>query len=349
MFMAVTLQHVADRVGVSAPTVSQILNPSGKRARMFAEDTRRRVQQAALELGYRPNAAARSTATGRFGAVTLLLSQYNNRSQMPPRLLDGIDEALAEADLHLTIARLPDEKLTDPDAMPKLLRQLTSDGLLINYNAHIPPRMVDLIARYRLPSVWINSKQPHDCVHPDDHAGARDATRLLIEAGHTRVAFVDYTYGPSPADPHYSNTDRRAGYHDAMREAGLTPRLICDKGNIELAERLTFTRAWLAADDRPTAVLCYTHHESAPILAAADRMGLTLPRDLTLFTIHDEAVRHFDLRVPTAVLPEREIGKRAVAMLRDRIQRRATDAPPMPVPLRMEHTEHLAGPSPADR
>ena len=346
--MAVTLQAVASKAGVSLPTVCHILNPRSKRAGLFALETQRRVRQIATEMGYRPNAAARSIAIGRFGAVTLLLSQHGNRSQLPPRLLDGIDEALADAELHLMVARLPDEKLTDPQAMPKLLRQLTSDGLLINYNAHIPARMIELIKQYELPCVWINSKQPHDCVHPDDEKAAYDATRLMLVAGHTRIAFIDYTYGPSPERCHYSNTDRRAGYRRAMMDAGLSPRLICGPENIPLEDRPAFTRDWLTADDRPTAALCYTHHESAPILATADRLGMSLPRDLALFTIHDEAVRHFDIRVPTAMLPEREIGKRAVTLLRDRIARPHDHADPIAVPLRLEYTEHLAGPTPAE-
>jgi LacI family transcriptional regulator len=340
--VAVTLQHIADRVGVSAPTVSQILSPTSKRAGLFADSTRDRVRKAADELGYRANAAARSTATGRFGAVTLLLSQHDNRSQLPPRLLDGIDEALAGLGLHLMVARLPDAKLTDADAMPKLLRELTSDGLLINYNAHIPPRMIDLIRQYSLPSVWINSKHEHNCVYPDDEQAGYDATRLLLDAGHTRVAFVDYTYGPSPKRCHYSNTDRRAGYRRAMDEAGLEPRLICGDDNIRLENRIPFTRDWLDADDCPTAVVCYTHHESTAILVACDRTGRRVPDDLSITVVHDEPVTHYDVRVPTAKLPEREIGKQAVAMLHQRIQHPSRAAEPVVVPLDFLQTEHVA-------
>ncbi len=338
--MAVTLRTIAEQAGVSRPTVSHILNPTSRRAGLFAEETRNRVIAIAKEMGYRPNAAARSTSTGRFGAVTLLLSQFGNRSQVPPRLLDGIDEALAETDLHLTLARLPDEKLTDNAVMPKLLRQLASDGLLINYNAHIPQRMIDLIARFDLPGVWINSKQPHDCIYPDDEKAGFDATQLLLQAGHTRIAFVDYTYGKTPVRRHYSNTDRRAGYARAMLDAGLTPRLICGDDHLPLEQRIDFTRAWLGRDDRPSAVVCYTHHESAPILTTADRMGLSIPRDLSIVTVHDEVVRHYDIPVPTLVLPEREIGRRAVEMLRRRIEESSV-MPAVAVPCTIANAESL--------
>ncbi len=342
--MAVTLQNIADRVGVSAPTVSQILSPTSVRAQLFSEDTRKRVRKAAQDLGYRANAAARSTATGRFGAVTLLLSQHGNRSQLPARLLDGIDEALAAADLHLMVARLPDDKLTDPGEMPKLLRQLTSDGLLINYNAHIPQRMIDLIDKYRLPSVWINSKQSQNCVYPNDELAGYDATRSMIDAGHQRVAFADYTYGPSPERCHYSSPDRRAGYRRAMAEAGLQPRLICSEGNIPQDQRPAFTRSWLDVADKPTAVVCYTKHECDPIHFTASQMGISIPRELCLIATHDEPIRYFDLKIPTAVLPENRIGHEAVTMLIRQIQNSRESAQSIPVPLSMTHIDCVAPP-----
>ena len=94
-----------------------------------SEKTAEKIRAAARELGYRPNAAARATATGRFGAVTLVLSTTGNRSTLPGELLGGIHDALDRAGKHLITATLDDdERLTDPHSMPRLLTEACSDG-----------------------------------------------------------------------------------------------------------------------------------------------------------------------------------------------------------------------------
>ncbi len=342
--MTITLRDVAAESGVSLPTASQILNPSSGRAELFSVATRERVRATAARLGYRPNMAARSTSTGRFGAVTLLLSSDPVRSQLPGELFAGIDDAVAAADLHLLVARLPDQKLTDAGMVPKLLQQLASDGLLINYNANIPPVMVELIDRHSLPGVWINSKQKHDCVHPADREMARAGTRLLLDAGHRRIAFVDYTHGSEVPESHYSARDRRDGYFETMKAAGLEGRMIWGTGDIPYEERIAFTRSWLEARDCPTAVLCYSNHEGAAIMSVADRMGLSIPRDLTVIVVHDRPVQHFEVHLPTLVLPEREVGLRAVAMLIRRISGQVTKAKGVAVPHTLANGDWIAPP-----
>jgi len=133
--MATTLKVIAEAAGVSIPVVSQVLNSKGQR---FRPETRRRVRQAAERLGYRPNNSARAMATGRLGCAALVLSTQGYRSTLPAELLRGIDEELARHNMHLTIARLPDEKLTREGYVPKILREWLSDGLLINYTSDIP-------------------------------------------------------------------------------------------------------------------------------------------------------------------------------------------------------------------
>ena len=80
--------------------------------------------------------------------------------------------------------------------------------------------------------MWVNAKFEVDCVYPDDYGAAKSATRQLIELGHRRIAFVHFinplfgaTFEESRPRFHYSVEDRAFGYRDAMREAGLSPRV----------------------------------------------------------------------------------------------------------------------------
>jgi LacI family transcriptional regulator len=341
--MAVTLKAVASRAGVSLPTVSHILGRS-KRADLFAPETRERVRQVAREMGYRPNAAARSTATGRFSSVAILQSTFHNRSILPDQLVAGIDSVLSEREMHLTLARLSDEKLTSGSYVPRILRQLTSDGLLINYNAHIPARMIELVEEFDLPAVWINSQHAHDCVYPDDEQSAYDATVALLARGHRRVAFVDYTYGRQNLSRHYSNPARHAGYARAMTEAGLAPWVITGETDIPYPERLDFSAGWLSKPDRPTAVLTYSGREIDAIIATGYRVGLNLPGDLAMVGYHDEPIRHFHLRVATMVLPEFAVGAEATRLLLQKIDNRTFRAAPTRVPLTLDAGDTLSPP-----
>ena len=173
----VTLKMVAERARVSSPTASFILNPQSNRKGCFTAATCEKVEAAAIALGYRRNGAAHSTATGRFNCVDLLLSRESVRSIVPLGLIEGVEAELAAAGQRLLISRLPDTELTDARKVPRLLQDLSSDGLLINYNSHVPPAMERLIGRFRLPAVWINSLHEADCVRPDDYAAGRDLTR----------------------------------------------------------------------------------------------------------------------------------------------------------------------------
>src|SRR4051794_17942945 len=118
--MSVGIKEIAQLTGLSVPTVGNVLGRSGAR---YSEDTRRRVLEAARELGYRPNSSARAMRQGRFGCAALILtrSRQQTHSYIPNRLLDGIDDELALHDMHLTVSRLTDEELSAVDFVPKVL------------------------------------------------------------------------------------------------------------------------------------------------------------------------------------------------------------------------------------
>ncbi len=312
--MPVTLREIARESGVSATVASLVLNSKGQR---FRPETRRRVLRVARKLHYRPNASARSVATGRFGCIALLLSTNRFYSNLPPSLLDGVQHELGRRDMHLTIAQLPDERLTSDGVVPKILREWFSDGLLINYHFHIPEQMIGLIRSHEVPSVWINAKMPADCVYPDDFGAGRHVAEHMIGLGHRRIAYVDYSHGEaSMAGAHYSAADRCAGYDRAMRQAGLAPRVIRGEGlSVPYVERQAYTAAWLGGDARPTAVISYGADGIGVVAVAAAAAGLDVPRDLTLATFSDRAEHFLGGTIATVLVPQFETGREAVRML----------------------------------
>ncbi len=334
-----TQSDVAREVGVSLMTVQRAL--SGHR--YVAEATRLRIEQAAQRMGYRPNTAARSTRTGRTGCIALLLSTLGTRSITSGATLDGIQEALRSRDLHLLIEAMPDAQLTDAGFVPKMLRQLTSDGLLINYNAQIPQAMIDLLGLADLPLVWLNSKQEADCVYPDDFGAARTLTAELIAMGHRRIDFVDFTHSLVEPAWHYSGVDRHAGYADAMREAGLTPRRRGSREEFETGLALDAAMAMLRRDDRPTAVVGYVGRESRIMHTAARLIGLSVPGDLSIASFDIRVDQEMGLSTTTMLVPDVQVGRLGAEMLLDKLDDAGGTCPPVAVAFAFHLGQTCAG------
>ncbi len=286
--------------------------------------------------------------TGKFGCVALLLSTEYGRNTLPGRLLDGIHDALAGSEYHLMLTRLPDETLTSEGFVPRILREWMSDGLLINYTDHIPRRMLELIEEHSVPSVWINTKLNADCIRPDDFDAGRRAAGLLIDLGHRDVAYVDCGhYRAELATAHYSAADRLAGYEAAVRDAALRPRLLGDRSLLEGDVREEWSAlfaGWLKAADRPTAAVTYSVHEAYPLLCAAREAGLAVPADLSIVTIADERVDVAGVRLPTLVIPQCDLGRRAAEMILQKVSNPSEPLDPVVMPMRLEQADAAAPP-----
>lgn len=310
-----TQADLAKLAGVSTVTIHKALsNQSG-----VSDVMRQRIHGLAAKHGYRLNTHAKAMRQGRCGNIALLLSTQPVRSHLPVDLVLGIQDELEKHDCHMSIARLPDQKLTDEGFVPKVLREMFADGLLINYTDHMPRKMLDLIARYRIPSVWINSRQAGDCVYPDDEAAGREATRRLIELGHQRIAFVDFSHDLN-VDPqaHFSAAARRDGYAAAMVDARLTPRIA--QRSVLYKDRAQAAFDLLQSPDRPTAIVAYSGPVAIAILVAAARLQLEVPRDLAIVSFGDSRIVDPGVIIDTLIIPQAEMGRIGVEMLLLKIQ-----------------------------
>lgn len=319
----ITQTQIAELVGVSQMTVHKALHGHQK----VSAATREKILKVARKHGYRTNAAASTMRTGRTGCIALLLSTVNYRSLVPQAMLDGIQHALAAHELRLLMDRLPDDILTSADDFPGVMREWRSDGLLINYNAEVPDGMVDLIEREGLPYVWLNARCKQDAVHPDDKEGARELTERLIELGHRRISYLDTTRGA-----HYSPRARFNGYSQALRDRSLAPEHVGSFEDRESGTLVDLFRTMLKKENAPTACICYSMHEATCLLHAAGLEGIAVPDELSIAVFAEEQLDPLGVRLSTAVIPQKEVGRRGVELLQQRLNAAGRHVPSVKIP-----------------
>lgn len=306
-----SLEAIAQHLGISRSSVATALRGSRRPKRPATIAKTQAIRAAAAELGYRPNSAAKAVSTGRFGCVTLVGTTAPGRSSLNPRMLWGLHDGLTAFDIHLAVAVIPDEEFAAQGILPKILREQMSDGLLINYTDHIPAQLEAIIEDEVIPALWLNSKQPHDCIRPDDESAARQATLRLIQHGHRNIGYLAWGRGDEDwSERHYSEADRQQGYEQVMASAGLPLRIMRGRRQIPGAERFDFVHAMLAAHDRPSAVLvpCPAVPE---LMVACHHLGLRVPQDLSIVQIADEATHVMGLRPTSYLVPHEELGRAA--------------------------------------
>jgi LacI family transcriptional regulator len=312
--MAATIQDIAVRAGVSPGTVSRILNGKNKENRPTMIQRAARVRELATELGYRPNAAARSILSGKFGLVAFVTCGDWGADWFPRSVLHGIHQALEEQHLRLVITEVKADRLNDPKYAPTLVREASVDGIIVHLDTRYGQSAIDYFESLNIPVIWVNNLMPRRAVYPDDEPAARMLTEQLIAEGHRKIGYVRFG---QEFVAHYSVAARREGYRAAMAAAGLPTR----EWERDYPGEALFGAEKMAAEFMDvcgdcTAAVCYEVSEAVTLHAAAARCGRRVPEDLKIVAFHEREVRsHTGLEIPTMLIPFYEIGYSAATML----------------------------------
>ena len=295
------LRDVAERAGVDPSLVSRVL--SGSLPFSIRDETRERIVAAAAELDYRPNAQARALRRRRSMLIGMIVPTLSN--VVFERIHAGAAERAEELGYTLVVAA------GTADDFPDLLHGQV-DGLLLAVatQKHAP---VVVPRGLRLPIVLVNRAESDGLtsVTVDDAAGARLATQHLFELGHRRVGHLA---GPSEVD---TGRRRLQGFLEACRERGDEPAgdLIVEGGYSE-REGFAAMHALLDRPDRPTAVFVANLLAAVGALAAARQLGLRVPVDVSVASLHDAPLAEYlDPPLTTVRMPLEEMGRRAIEIL----------------------------------
>ena len=329
----VTVKDVAEQVGVARSTAGHILTGRGRELGI-SEETRARVFEMARQLGYRPNASARAMKKGCFDTIGFLATRF--QEYLPVPLLRGIMEEAARHGKKLLMTEVERGNLGEPGTVPKLLRELSLDGVLTSFTYHQPKAATDYMRELRIPSVAINYKKDANAVYPDEFNGARAITDRLLERGCRRIAYFDITTPGTVT--HYSTIDRQAGYRAALEQAGIEPRIEAREVAWEFRKggendpRLEPARNLLAGDNPPEAVICSESAAVGPLLRAAIERGWQIPRDIMILAFHHEPLTSLGWPVHFLKIPHEQCGRKAVEMLLNQIENGDESTPAIVVP-----------------
>ncbi|MEU5939186.1 substrate-binding domain-containing protein [Micromonospora sp. NPDC047548] len=259
----VTIATVARHAQVSRQTVSNVLNTP----HIVREETRQRVQEAIATLGYRVSQAARQMRTGRSRLIAVRIEPTRDgiNGSVLDRFLHGLTET-AEAAGYRALLYTAADAAAEIATYDDLLSAYDLDGFVLTGTDHGDSRTAWLadrgVAFVTFGRPW-DDPDAHPWVDVDGAAGTAQATRHLLAAGHRRIGFIGWPAGSGVGD------DRRAGWRETLRAAGVDPTGL-DRETLDgIAEGERLAADLLAAAPPPTALVCASDSLALGALQAA--------------------------------------------------------------------------------
>jgi DNA-binding LacI/PurR family transcriptional regulator len=294
--MSVTLKDVAERAGVSRSAVSRTFTAGAS----VSPKTRRKVEKAADELGYSPNALASSLTTGRTKLIGLISNNFHN-----PLFLEVFDlftRTLQDKGFRPLLVNLTDE--TDPANSLRMLRQYSVDGVIVA-SSTLSPEFSMAFQKAGIPVVhsfgrFASAPRVH-VVGIDNVECGRMAAHTLLSRGYRRVAFLG---GPAEAT---STVDRRSGFFEVVKSKpgikvseSYAAAYSFDAGRTEMLRLLQSPMA--------EAYFCGDDVVAVGALSAITENGKRVPEDIGIIGLNDMEMAHWQsINLTTIRQPIRQI------------------------------------------
>ena len=306
-----TLTAVARRAGVSIGTVSKVVNDRAG----VGGDTRRRVRDAIAELGYVSIGERQQSvqARGEF-SVELLLDSRDISNPYISTFLQGVMDAAGRFDVGVTLRNISGVESHDPLQWAQKLARAGRSGV-IELTSEYSQRRAGALQGVGLPMVLVDPidvpRTSIPSIGATNWQGAYAATRLLLDLGHERVAYLGGPVGVA------CDIARAHGWAAAMAEAGITVDVMAvPHGAYSFEQGLRAATELLSREDRPTAIFAGTDVSATGVLEAARRAGLSVPADLSVVGFDDTHIAAISTPPLTAVhQPIADIGRTALATL----------------------------------
>jgi DNA-binding LacI/PurR family transcriptional regulator len=306
-----TSYDVAKLANVSRTTVSLVLN--NVKSIQINESTRQRVVEAAIQLNYIPDITGRRLASGKsfnLGLVVRLNPEEMYSDALLLKVLLGVEQAAEQADYHVLFKPL---STIDFNGYSQLILGRHVDGIVLAFPREDDREIIRIQAQ-GFPVILIGQLPGFDIpyVAVDDLGGAKEATKHLIEQGHTHIGMI------TNASLKYISTQQRIeGYRQALIEAGITPKEnLISYGSFNPSSGFYAMQQLLNLRNRLTAVFIANDSVAIGAIRAIKQQGLSIPDDIALVGFNDiPMAEYIDPPLSTIRLPATELGEAAARNL----------------------------------
>jgi len=297
----VNIHDVAKKAGLSVVTVSRVIN----NVPTVREKNRQKVLKAMEELNYQPNSAAQSLVKGRTKIVGMTITTLND--SFYDRVIKVVNRKLAEQGYFLAISISESEG----DTNNFLFQKDRVDGIIL-LSPLEEEMYVSELRKKNIPFVLLDNQEEHlgvPSVIVDNYQGGYEATKHLIELGHTKIAHIS---GPSLF---LSVRERRRGFLAALSEAGLTPFKI-ESSQFTVSDGYEVAKRWIRDDSLPTAIFAADDFIALGVIHALSEEGIRVPHDISVVGYDDQVLATgFYPRLTTVRQPEAQIASIGVDLL----------------------------------
>lgn len=299
-----SVRQVATRAGVSAATVSRVINNDPR----VSEAVRQRVLSAVNQTRYVPKIGRRNVANIAFAYT----GDNSLGSPFDAALMQGMGERMEEFGFDLMILNAARSCMPGETFSQMFMRKGVRGAVLRSTTQ--TRYLCEQIIEEGFPAVVVGDRSENpkvSFIYSDSRVSSREAVEHLINLGHRRIACCVNIVDDS--DHH----DRMAGYFDALRDAGIPedPRLVMRvpayrEGGVQLIRKLVHM------EDRPTALYITDPMPAVGAMSEVQRQGWTVPGDLSIVGFDDGEVRHLVYPRMTAVVQDApRMGREAFAAL----------------------------------
>lgn len=313
----VTIYDIAKKANVSPMTVSRVINNSGN----IRLATREKVERAIKELGYIPNAAARSLTSNKTKTLGLLLTDITN--PFFARVARGAEAKAMETGYRILLANT-DEDFEKEKVYTDMMISARVDGVIMAPTNDNSLEQIDRLKRHGIPTVLLDRTVQGfegDCVLGDSYKGSRDLVHHLIDYGHTRIALVN---GPRTIS---TSRERERGYKEALKlnDLPVYENYIqeFDFRSLEPNAAQSIIEKLMLLDEakRPTAIFASNNFIAISVIQSLEQMNLRVPEDISIVCFDEiEPVVYFDPFFTVAAQPATDFGKISVQYLIERLE-----------------------------
>lgn len=312
----ITIYDIAEKAGVSAMTVSRVINNTGR----ISEATRKRVKKVMEELHYIPNSMARSLVLQKTKILSLLITDITN--PFYTTLARGAEDAALRAGYRLLFANSDEDYAKEKGYVDMMLSTRVDGVLFAPTGDHSLENLLQL-KKHNIPFVVLDREIPGieaDLVLGDSKEGARNLVEHLIELGHRRIAMINGSPDVSTARLRYT------GYREAHLLGGLAVEdsLVIHRNFRDFQDESALD-ALIHHEHPPTAIFAANNMLAIGAIQALRKRGLQVPIDLSVVCFDDFG--HTDVLNPfltVASQPAYQFGALGMQLLIERIEGEAT-------------------------